>query len=133
MVTQRAAAIRKAIVEVQKLRAERQIADTLNMRNGPRTDVVYNLLPNSPVIVWREGNTGQSGYWDGPFNLLTVEGKTCTVELTSGPTPFCSTVVKPFLQPESDEDEPTDVLTDRQPIATPQGTAQQQEIAREAA
>ena len=30
------------------------------MRNGPKTNIVYNLPPNSPVLVWREGNTGQA-------------------------------------------------------------------------
>src|SRR5271155_1799902 len=105
-VTQRANAIKKAMVEIQKLRAERQVADALNMRNGPKTDAVHGLPPNSPVLVWREGNTGQAGHWDGPYNLLTVEGETCTVKLPSGPTSFRSTVVKPYLQPESIEANP---------------------------
>ena len=82
------------------------------MRNGPKTDAVYNLLPNSPVLVWREGNTGQAGHWDGPYNLLTVEGETCIVKLPSGPTSFRSTVVKPYLQPESTE---SDLETDPKP------------------
>src|SRR5450432_3776685 len=96
-VTQRANAIKKAMTEIQKLRAEHQIADALNTRNGPRTDAVHDLLPNSPVLVWREGNANQTGHWDGPYNLLTVEGETCTIQLTSGPTAFRSTVVKPYL------------------------------------
>ncbi len=50
-VIQRANAIKKAIVEIQKLQAERQIADALNMCNGPKTDVVYDLPLNSPVLV----------------------------------------------------------------------------------
>ena len=87
-VIQRAAAIKKAMAEIQKLRAERQIADALNMRNGPNADAIHDLPPNSPVLVWREGNTGQSGHWDGPFTLLTVEGETYTVKLSSGPTAF---------------------------------------------
>ena len=102
-VTQRANAVKKAMAEICKLRAERQVADALNMRNGPKTDAVHDLPPNSPVLVWREGNTGQAGHWDGPYNLLTVEGETCTVKLPSGPTSFRSTVVKPYLQPESTE------------------------------
>ena len=55
-VIQRAAAIKKAIVEIQKLRAKRQIANALNMRNGPQTNTIYSLPPSSPVLVWREGN-----------------------------------------------------------------------------
>jgi len=50
-VTQRAAAIRKAMSEIRKLRAERQIADALSVRNGPRTDAIHDLPPNSPVLV----------------------------------------------------------------------------------
>jgi hypothetical protein len=96
-VAQRATAIKKAIAEIQKLRAERQVANALNMRNGPKTDAVHDLPPSSPVLVWREGNTGQSGHWDRPYTLLTVEGETCTVKLPNGPTAFRSTVVKPYL------------------------------------
>jgi hypothetical protein len=105
-VTQCANAVKKAMAEICKLRAERQVADALNMRNRPKTDAVHDLPPNSPVLVWREGNTGQAGHWDGPYNLLTVEGETCTVKLPSGPTSFRSTVVKPYLQPESTESDP---------------------------
>ena len=85
------------MAEIRKLRAKRQIADALNMRNGPRTNAIYGLLPSSPVLVWREGNASQSGYWDGPYMLLAVDGKTCTVKLLNGPTTFRSTVVKPYL------------------------------------
>jgi hypothetical protein len=59
-VTQWANAVKKAMVEICKLRAERQVANALNMRNGPKTDAVHNLPLNSPVLVWREGNTGQA-------------------------------------------------------------------------
>ena len=61
-VAQRANAIKKAMAEVRKLRAERQVADALNQRNSPRTDGVHDLPLNSPVLVWREGNTGQPGH-----------------------------------------------------------------------
>src|SRR5271155_480832 len=122
-VTQRANAIKKAMVEIQKLRAERQIADALNMRNGPKTDAVHDLPPNSPVLVWREGNTGQAGHWDGPYTLLTVEGETCTVKLPSGPTSFRSTVVKPYLQPESTKSDPEiDPEIDPKPYLQPEST-----------
>ena len=57
LVIQRAAAIKKAIVEIWKLRAKRQIANALNMRNGPQTNAIYGLLPSSPILVQREGNT----------------------------------------------------------------------------
>jgi hypothetical protein len=50
-VTQCANAVKKAIAEIRKLRAERQVADALNMRNRLRTDAVYDLPPNSLVLV----------------------------------------------------------------------------------
>jgi hypothetical protein len=51
LVTQRANAIKKAMAEIHKLRVERQVADALNMWNKPKTNTVYNLPPNSPVLV----------------------------------------------------------------------------------
>jgi hypothetical protein len=66
-VAQRAAALTKAMDEVKKLRAKRQVADALNMRNGPKTTAIHDLPLNSPVLVWREGPTGQPGYWSGPY------------------------------------------------------------------
>jgi len=61
-VIQWANAVKKAMAEIRRLWAERQVADALNMRNGPRMDVVHDLPLNSPILVWREGNTGQVGH-----------------------------------------------------------------------
>jgi len=58
IVIQRAAALKKAMEEVKKLRAERQVADALNMCNRPKTITIYNLPLNSPILVWREGPIG---------------------------------------------------------------------------
>jgi hypothetical protein len=91
------------MAEIHKLRAKRQVANTLNTRNGPMTNAVYSLLPSLPVLVWREGNTGQAGQWDGPFPLLSIEGETCTIELPCGPVTFCSIIVKLYYnRPEKD-------------------------------
>jgi hypothetical protein len=60
-VAQRATAIKKAMAEIHKLQAERQVANALNTRNGPITNAVYSLLSSLPVLVWRKGNTGQAG------------------------------------------------------------------------
>ena len=76
------------MAEIQKLRAERQITDALNMRNRPNADAIHDLLLNLPVLVWREGNTGQSGHWDGLFTLFTIKGEIYTIKLSSGPTAF---------------------------------------------
>jgi hypothetical protein len=108
-VAQKATAIKKAMAEIHKLQAERQVANALNTRNRPMTNAVYSLLPSSPVLIWREGNTRQAGRWDRTFPLLSIEGETCTVELPCGPVTFRSTVVKPYYDgPEKDQkDKPT--------------------------
>jgi hypothetical protein len=51
LVAQRALAVKKAIAEVQKLQAKRQVNDALNARNGPNTTTVYELALNSKVLV----------------------------------------------------------------------------------
>jgi hypothetical protein len=50
-VTQRAIAIKKAIAELSKLRAKRQVADALHTRNGPNTDELHTLVLDSLVLV----------------------------------------------------------------------------------
>jgi hypothetical protein len=75
------------------------------MRNRPKTTVIYNLLLNSPVLVWREGFIGQPGYWFSLYNLLSIKNETYTIQLPYRPTNFCSTVVKPYLiDPEITKD-----------------------------
>ena len=96
-VIQRVNVVKKAIAEIYKLYAERQVADILNIRNRPKIDTIHNLPPNSLVLVWREGNIGYLGYWDGPFTLLTVEGEMCIIKFTSGPILFYFMVVKLYL------------------------------------
>ena len=102
----RAIVIKKAINEIAKIRAEHQVADALQQRNGPSTTNLHDLPLCSPVLVWREGNAGQAGHWTGPFTLLGIKGETCTVQLPHGPTNFRSTVIKPYQEP------PTDTETD---------------------
>jgi hypothetical protein len=127
-VTQRANAIKKAMAEVRKVRAERQVADALAQRNGPRTSHIHDLPLNSPVLVWREGNTGQPGHWDGPFPLLSIEGETCIVELSSGATSFRSTVVKPYLQPEPEIRKPSGTNTAEESSQLESGTKEPSQI-----
>ena len=53
-ITEQATIIRKAIAEIVKLRAKQTINNALYYRNGPNTALVYNLLLNSKVLIWRE-------------------------------------------------------------------------------
>jgi hypothetical protein len=98
-IAQRALAVRKAMAEIQKLRAKRQVADALNTRNGPSTTSTLDLPLNSQVLVWREGNTGQTGSWNGPYRLVSTDNESCVIALPHGDTTFRSTVVKPYLTP----------------------------------
>ena len=60
-ITQCAMAIKKAMDEVRKCTASQQVNDALNTRNGLSTTSVHDLPINSPVLIYREGNAGQSG------------------------------------------------------------------------
>jgi hypothetical protein len=50
-ITERAAIIQKAIVEIVKLRAKQTVNNALYYRNGPNTTLVYNLPLNSKVLI----------------------------------------------------------------------------------
>ena len=50
-VTQRMNVVKKAIAEIYKLYAERQVANILNIWNGPKIDTIYNLPLNLLVLV----------------------------------------------------------------------------------
>ncbi|KAI0996519.1 hypothetical protein K3495_g11663, partial [Podosphaera aphanis] len=74
----RADAIRKAMTEVRKLKATRQVAEGLSMRNDPNIIDTIQLPLQSEVKVWRE-NIG----WTGPHTLLARSDNdvTCTVDV----------------------------------------------------
>jgi len=62
------------MAEIVKLQAKQTINKALHHRNRPDTTLIYDLLLNSKVLVWRE-----SGNWTRPYRLLAVEGETCRV------------------------------------------------------
>ena len=51
IVIKRAAALKKAIKEVKKLKTEHQVADALNIYNRFKTTTIYNLPLNLPILV----------------------------------------------------------------------------------
>ena len=116
-IIQRATVIEKAMEQVRKIRAESQVIDAINTRNGPLVDLVYDLPVNSDVLVWREDNAGRTGKWTGPFKLLGIEGKTCKIHLPSGPTEFQSTVVKPYLVDDDNTEKYSPSTADFLPLA----------------
>jgi hypothetical protein len=125
-VSHRATILKKAMEEVRKLRAKRQVNDALNQRNGPNTLTIKDLPLNSDVLVWRETLGNKTGRWTGPFNLLGTDKEDCIVALPSGPTTFRSTVVKPYFtdetgqedqlgNPQQDQSEPEPTIVVDQP------------------
>jgi hypothetical protein len=78
-ITERAAAIKKAMQEVMKLRLKRQVNEALAHCNGPDVSEIHDTPIDSDVMVWREGNAGQRGSWKGPFKLLGINGETCLI------------------------------------------------------
>jgi len=103
----RAAAIQKAMGEIQELYAKRQVTEALRQRNGPDTIPLHLHFQDSTaeklVLVWRE----RKG-WKGPYRLLSIEGETCNVQLPSGPTHFRTTQCKPYLQEMQEAQEAQD-------------------------
>lgn len=83
--------------KIRKIRAENQVTNALNTKNGSLVDFVYNLLLNFDILVWQKGNIGQTGKQTSLFKLLGIEDETYKIDLPSGPTEFRSTVVKPYL------------------------------------
>jgi hypothetical protein len=112
-VAQRSAALKKAMMEIQKLRAKRQVTEALKTRNGPSTTEIHDLTINSDVLVWREGNTGQPGTWEGPYKLVAINGEDCVLALPRGNTTFRSTSVKPFYVPDESTIEVDPLEVDR--------------------
>lgn len=104
-INQPSIAMCKTKEEVRRSHVSRQINDALNTRNGPSTNLIHDLPLNSPLLVFRERNAGQSGSWKGPYKLLNIQGKSAIIELSSGPTQFRSTSVKPYYNPIIETDE----------------------------
>ena len=50
-VSRRAAAIKKAMTELRKIQAKRQVTDVLTIRNRPIITLIYTLALNSSVLV----------------------------------------------------------------------------------
>lgn len=98
-ITQHSVAMEKAMEQVWKSNPFCQVDDALNSWNGPFTSLIHDLLLNSPVLVFYEGNTGQSGSWKGLYKLLSLEGKLSIIELSNSPTKFCSTSIKSYYNP----------------------------------
>ncbi len=95
-IIQRIMTIEKAMIEIRKWRAERQIIDALNIRNDSIVISIHDLCLNSDVLMWRD-NLNQRDKWIESFKLLDIEDETCKIVLSSKSIDFRSTVIKSFL------------------------------------
>ncbi len=98
-INQRAMTIEKAMIEMRKFRAERQVADALNIRNDLIIISIHDLFLNSNVLIWRENRK-----WIESFKLLNMNDEICKIELSSESIDFRSTVIKSFLIESSIDD-----------------------------
>ncbi len=90
-------AIKKDMDEVQKCTASRQVNDAINSQNGLSIVAVNGLPINLPILVYQGGNVSQSGEWKGPYNLLSIQGKSVIIELPHDPTKLKNTSIKPYF------------------------------------
>lgn len=103
-IAQRAKTVKRAMAEVAKLFANRDIQEALRHRNAPRTNEVLDVPIGGEVLVYREkGDQGVRGGWTGPFKLLSISGHQCHVQLPQGPKDFRITSVKAYRRPLPNE------------------------------
>ncbi len=96
-IIQRVMIIEKAIIEIRKFRAERQVIDALNIWNDSIIISIHDLSLNLNVLIWRENNVNQRDKWIESFKLLNIEDEMCKIVLSSESTDFRITVIKLFL------------------------------------
>jgi hypothetical protein len=101
-IIQHSATLKKTISEIQKLQTKRLVIKALSTRNGPNITDIHDLVFNSDILVWRKGNTGQSGSWEGPYKLVTVNDKNYILELPYNNITFCLISVKLFYIPDTE-------------------------------
>jgi len=82
-ITKRAKAIRAATKEVRRLQAERQVKDTLAIRNGLNTTSTLSLPILLEVHVWYKKDG-----WNGPYKLLATNGEIYIINMPHRPTNF---------------------------------------------
>lgn len=102
---QRAVALRKATEAMTKHFAKTQVSSAVRTRNGPDTSDIHTAPIDSHVLFYRS----ELDRWDGPYALLEIKWKTCTVLLPppSVPKEFLSTVVKRFIPEIGNESTPS--------------------------
>lgn len=69
--------IHKAMRELRRIAAERQVNDALNTRNGPKTAEILSQPLQSEVVVWREMED-----WQGPYKIIATKTTGIQISIT---------------------------------------------------
>ncbi len=98
-ITQRVIAMRKAMKEVQKFIAIRQMNDALNTRNDFIITFIHGLLLNSSVLIFRESkDINQSESWRESFKLLSIQNESAIIEILNESIKFRIISLKSYYQ-----------------------------------
>ena len=103
-IVQRVVVIIKAMNEIKKMMAKKQIRDALNTKNDFDSIInhLHDLSINSEILVWRESNANKSKNWTDPFKMLGMKKKTCKIAMFYGTIDFKNIVIKLFFKNESE-------------------------------
>ena len=101
-IIQRVAAISKAMGEMKKIMAEKQVRDALNIKNGSIVNHFHDLSINSEVLVWRENNAKKSEKSTDSFKMQDMEKETCKIAMFYEIIDFRNIVIKSFFRNESE-------------------------------
>ncbi len=98
-ITQRAIAMKKAMKEVQKLIAIRQMIDALNTRNNLIIILIHELSLNLSVLIFRDSKDfNQSELWKESFKLLSIQNELTIIELSNELIKFRIISLKSYYQ-----------------------------------
>ncbi len=104
-IIQRTIAMRKAMKEVQKFIAIRQMNDVLNTRKKFIIILIHELSLNSSVLIFRENKgTNQSEAWKESFKLLSIQSESAIVELSNESIKFRIISFKSYYQNDNHAD-----------------------------
>ena len=107
------------MAEIVKLQAKQVINSALHHYNRPNITLVYDLLLNSKVFIWRE-----SGNQTRPYYLLAIKGKMYSVQLSSGLTSFRTTSIKPYFRSKTFKTTYNNELNELKGLETPLPTSE---------
>jgi len=93
MIKQRKQAINKAIIKLKKLREQRQVFNTLNIRNKPNMNIILLLLLNSKVIIYHKNIR-----WTKPFKLFIIDSEIYTINILYETTKYKTTIITLYLR-----------------------------------